>query len=267
MIFIDYPPGGLGNFLAQVITSNGEVFDKHLSFHHSVKKQYSALIPNSPEQFCRQIKSFVPSHEVTVVHSYGHINELRTRWPSATIIQVVARQEIAILLNNMWRKAAVENPNLETALSNRLIKYYKKDTVATRRENYALSYLHFKQNSGYHNTLHPLADIEINFDNLYQDSNLMHAELSKIKKDNDITKIYKVFQSTQQSIIQKNNLYKELVAETISWEQCKHNFDTLDHGIICGMLQEKHNKEFFLPDQDHFELIIPRSYLVKYYEN
>ena len=57
-------------------------------------------------------------------------------------------------------------------------------------------------------------------------------------------------------LIQKNNLYKELVAGSISWEQSKHYFDTIDHGLICGMLQEKHNKEFFLPNQDHFELFI-----------
>jgi hypothetical protein len=256
MIFIDYPPGGLGHFLAQILTTDDELPDNHISFHRNLKKKYSALTLESSEQFCQQIKSFVPSNEVTVTHSFGNINELRTRWPSATIIQVVARQEIAILLNNMWRKAAAANPNSETTLSNRLIQHYKKDTVAIRREDYALSYLYFKQNAGYHNTRHPMTDIEINFDNLYQGPYFMHTELLKIKKEVDITKIDKVFQTTQQPIIQKNNLYKELVAESISWEQHKHYFDTIDHGLICGMLQEKHNREFFLPNQDHFELSI-----------
>ena len=256
MIFIDYPPGGLGNFLAQILTTDGELSDKHISFHRMKGKKYSALTPESSEQFCQQIKTFAPSNEVTVTHSFGNINELRTRWPHATIIQVVARQEIAILLNNMWRKAAGDNPNSETTLSNRLMQHYKKDTVAIRRENYALSYLYFKQNAGYHNTRHPMTDIEIDFDNLYQGPDLMHMELLKIKKDVAITKINKVFQSTQHLIIQKNNLYKELVAGSISWEQSKHYFDTIDHGLICGMLQEKHNKEFFLPNQDHFELFI-----------
>lgn len=256
MIFIDYPPGGLGNFLAQILTNNSELSDTHASFHRSLKKEYSSLTPESSEQFCRQITSFVPKHEVTVTHSFGNINELRNRWPSATIVQVVARQEIAILLNNMWRKAAVDNPNSEKTLSNRLIQHYKKNTVATQRENYARSYLYFKQNAGYHNTRHPLTDIEINFDSLYQGPYLMHTELIKIKTDIDISKINKVFQLTQQPIIQKNNLYKELISGSITWDQSKHYFDTIDHGLICGMLQEKHNKEFFLPNQDHFELII-----------
>jgi len=157
----------------------------------------------------------------------------------------------------MWRKAAPDNPNSKTTMSDRLVQHYEKDTEAVQRENYALSYLYFKQNSGYHNTRHPATDIEINFDNLYHGPDAMHTEFLKIKKDVDVTRINNVFQSTQHTIIQKNNLYKKLVSGSISWEQSKHHFDTLDHGLICGILQEKYNKEFFLPNQEHFELVMP----------
>lgn len=256
MIFIDYPPGGLGNFLAQILTNQLDMFSQHMSFHRNPKKLYSVLTPESGEQFCQQIRSFVPAHEVSVIHSFGNLDQIRIRWPSATIVQIVVRQEIAILLNNMWRKAAADNPNSEETLSKRLIQYYNKDTVATRRENYALNYLYFKQTAGYHNTRHACTDIEINFDNLYQGIDLMFAELFKVKEDVDVEKIYPVFQLTQKPIIEKNKLYKDLVAGSVAWQKIKHNFDTIDHGLICGMLQEKYAREFFLPNQEHFELII-----------
>jgi hypothetical protein len=255
MIIIDYPPGGLGNFLAQVITHTKMNAD-HLSFHQT-PGDYDRLVLESATEFVNAWPNFIINHSVVVIHSFGHLYLVRKRFPQARIIQVVVNNEISIYMNNMYRKACEDNPNSDSTLHEYLIKHYGQDTQPTRRENYALSYLYFLNNKDYHNTVNPLADVIINFDNLYQDFNSFQLELDKITSNN-LEPLFELFVKTQDPIITRTKMYRGIINGIKTYKECADQFDTIDHGLLAGMLQDKYKKEFFLPNQEEFECVIPR---------
>lgn len=257
MIIIDYPPGGLGNFLAQVVTNTIDLNYQQPSFHRN-RNTYDTLSLDTPSDFAQAWPDFVPTSDVFVIHSFGQLDLVRRRYPQSTIIQVVVGKEIAIYMNNMYRKACADNSMTESTLHKYLIQHYGADSTATRRENYALSYLHFLHNQDYHNTPSDYADIIINFDNLYQGFERFQLEINKIKH-NDIPSIFKVFVETQNIIISRTKLYQDIVNGTKNYQECAEHFDTIDHGLLAGMLQDKYNQEFFLPNQETFSCSIPRA--------
>ena len=117
MIFIDYPPGGLGNFLAQCLTNTVNFDNSHVSFHRTKNSYYDRLTPEDSTTFNNVFANYTFEKNVAVIHSYGNLGLVRQHYPDSTIIQVVVDKEIAIFLNNLYRKAAVDNRNSERALN------------------------------------------------------------------------------------------------------------------------------------------------------
>ena len=107
----------------------------------------------------------------------------------------------------------------------------------------------------YHNTPTKYSDIIINFDLLYQNKNSFTEEITKLTTT-DVDKIYKKFVETQQIILDKVAMYQDIVNSSKDYREYSDKFDVIDHGLLCGMLQDKYDREFFLPNQEEFECII-----------
>ena len=191
MIFIDYPPGGLGHFIAQVFTNNFSKED-HVSFHRIKSKSYDAtLSQSSQELFLKKLTKWQPKYPVSIGHSWGAIDQLKNK-VKCKIISVEVNQCWPELFLNVYNKAMVDN-----------LSANKNPSIAECNNFYNYMLTCF-------NVDNSLADIKINFDNFYGSKENFFNEIKKINPDADVNVVYNIFCTTQQPIIDRLKYLKQL---------------------------------------------------------
>ena len=103
MTFIDYPPGGLGNFVAQVLTGQASN-TQALCWHHSAQNYDIALVQPNADAFRAAAASWQPRASLAIGHSWGLIDLIRQRGLTE-IITVQVQHCWLELYVNLWTKA------------------------------------------------------------------------------------------------------------------------------------------------------------------
>jgi hypothetical protein len=90
MVIIDYTPGGLGNFAAQVVTGTAKD-PGGPSFHNNWRWESCAydiqLVCRSQQEFLQRLAQWRPTHSVAICHSHGAGAELK-RLTDSRIISI-----------------------------------------------------------------------------------------------------------------------------------------------------------------------------------
>ena len=189
MIVIDYMPGGLGNFIAQVIT--GFSFDRKrtvASFHHGDVNYDIQLVQRSPDAFREKIVNWKPQYPIAIAHTWNQ-TELLRKHIDCKLYSVVVREKWIELMMNWYLKAVKSDP-----------LYYQ------RGDNYYNAFQHFSAYSNWS------ADAYIEFDNFYKTKDLFVLEIQKLNPNADADKIYDYFCQTQRPIIGHINFLKNYIA-------------------------------------------------------
>ena len=257
MIVIDYPPGGLGNFVAQVITNSINYDDSNLSFHRTTTTAKdiidSELTVDSEESFLQNITTWASTAEVCLIHSYGQLDKLIEKVNSSIYYQIVVSKKIEIYILNQYLKALADNPNGEKYMQDYVEKYFGSAEPWQYREHVYLQY-HWLKTPSYVNTPNKQANI-IYFDNFYKDQNSFCKEIKKINRDIDVNKVYNKFIQTQRFLLDKINLYDSIILAVAqgSNKTIPENLSMIDQGIISGMLSDQYkNIEFQLPNNNNW---------------
>jgi len=182
MIIVDYPPGGLGNFAAQVIT--GTVRDPgHAVFHKNFHWGYYDIQLVQPTQadFLHQLAQWQPQHSVAICHSHGAAAELR-RYRDARIISIRPVNRWLQLWLNRELKAVPSN-TVQTTHS--LKWHYHAIRCMKIQESYPID--------------HEL----LNFDNFYSGSEGFRHNIQQLSPQADCDGLYDLFNRTQRPILDR----------------------------------------------------------------
>jgi hypothetical protein len=187
MIIVDYPPGGLGNFAAQVITDT--VFNcGHPSFHENHKAYDIQLVQKTQADFLDCLAQWQPEYPVAICHSYGNTTEIKNR---------VDCRIISIQPVNNWLQLWV----------NKELKAVPKNAVQTTQ-----SYeWYYHALSGFKNMWEDLTvDELVNFDNFYLGPEEFYHNIQQLNPAADAEYIYDIFVNTQQPILDRMAKLKQL---------------------------------------------------------
>ena len=201
MIIVDYPPGGLGNFIAQILT-NTVRNPKHVSFHRNIASYDIKLLKNSDKEFLSVLESWKPKGTVAISHSFGAIGAAKTRF-DCKIISVRAKQYWPQLYLNLYMKASADDP------------YHQENSY----EWYYRRYQNLINTWSY-----PEVDEILNFDEFYQDATKFYQVVTKLNPKADAHKIYDIFCTTQKPVLDKM-IYLKQIADTLGDVSHLNNFD------------------------------------------
>lgn len=238
MIIIDYPPGGLGHFLAQCV--RGTIIEDaigHLSFHDREDPAYDYFLADSKESFFEKLPLHEPTSDLMICHSWGQLASIKKKYPDSYIVQVVVKDRIDIHINNVYRKAVRGSKKSILEFFEHLNQHWDRVSVSSAtRVDIALRYVRSAMASMEHwyYAPDPSADAHIIFDNLYLDIESMDKELKKIGSKSDTRVAWNVLQRTQKLILDKVKLYP-MVLNNLSEIDQNPNLDDIDKGIIIGM--------------------------------
>lgn len=239
MIIIDYPPGGLGNFLAQCAQGSiNENSIDNLSFHNSwMSITYDYHLVDKEQEFFAKLPLHKPTSDLVICHSWGRLSFVREKYPDSYIVQVIVKDRVDIYLNNLYRKTYKDEEEFLMATSEYLTRHWDKTSFSSaRRIDIASRYIRSTMTSleRWHHSPDPLADAYINFDNLYQDIESMSTELKKIGSKTGAEAAWNILQKTQKTILDKVKLYP-LILNNLSEMDKNPDLDDIDKGIIIGM--------------------------------
>lgn len=253
MIIIDYPPGGLGNFVAQVITDSIDYNSPNLSFHSTTNRDVINLeLLVEEELFLQKVATWLPTTEICLAHSHGHLDKLIEK-VTAIYYQVVVSEKIEIYILNQQLKAVASMANGKEYMQEYIEKHFDSAEPWQYRENFYLQYLWLKTPS-YINTPNKQANI-VYFDNFYKDQLAFYEEIKKINKDIDVHKVYNKFIQSQRFLLDKISLYDSIILAVRQGinKTIPKDLSMIDQGIISGMLSDQYkNIEFQLPNNNNW---------------
>jgi len=215
MVIINYSPGGLGNFAAQVVT--GTVTDPgNSSFHtnfHSGSAYDIQLVPQKTQaEFLHSLAEWRPTRPVAICHSYGAAAELE-RYTDSRII--------SIRPVNRWLQLFL----------NRELKAVHQDVVPPARsyEWYYQAIRWMKIHESY-----PINHELVNFDNFYSGPELFRRTIQQLNPQADSDQLYHLFNQTQQPI---RDLMAELEQLASTNQDIQHR-SNLEQAIITWIRQD-----------------------------
>jgi hypothetical protein len=176
MIIIDYPPGGLGNFAAQVVT-NTVINSGDPSFHKNPRAYDIQLVQPSQADFLNCLAQWQPKYPVAICHSYGAAAEIKKR---------VDCRIISIQPVDNWLQLHV-NKELKAVPQGR--------PVQNSYEWYYYAPLSLKTTWAY-----PVVDELVNFDNFYLGPAEFDHNIQQLNPSAPSELLYRIFNQTQQAV-------------------------------------------------------------------
>ena len=219
MIIIDYPPGGLGNFVAQIITNTVENIN-HVSFHRNwetIDKHYDIqLVQRSKELFLSVLNTWKPKHRLAIAHGFGAIHEVKNR---------VNCEIISIRPVNNWLQLFL-NKEMKAAADDRL-----RSEQQTTYDFYCRTYANIKAICDW-----PVVGKFVNFDDFYQGQEKFYQLVHELNPNADAEKIYEIFCVTQKPILDKLEYLKQL---SITNDSTDH-LNNFDRAVVDGLKASMH---------------------------
>lgn len=246
-VLIDYPPGGLGNFIAQIFTNSIDLNLFYLAYHSTQDRNYDdSLISSTKEEFLSKLKTWEPTSTVTIIHSFGTLDSFNF---SGKVYQVVVEDDmISYILAQQIKTGAINGDSLK----NYIEQNYGTFSNSTVRENYAYQYQYLRSNKTFINSASSRADVIISFDNFYKDEKSFIAEVKKINPSIETERLYEHFITTQMPIVERKNLYLKIldcIKKNVIFDM--PNLSIIDQGILSGLLNELYPiVEWQLPNQE-----------------
>ena len=238
-IVIDYPPGGLGNFVAQVYTDtvSPNVFS-HIFHRNKIRKYWPPLTkrPDQVLELLSRIRSKTLVEDVAVCHTHGH-SEILSGLDGVEIWSISVTEKFPILFLNKQLKA---NANLSvTDRNNSRIQAPWAQFGCSERETLVREYLYdFKL----HTRVQP-ADKYINFDNFYKSPEDCKAEIEKINTQIDSQSVCQIFYKSQQLIIDRyNKLIGILDQISNNTSADLSTLPVLDQAMIAAILTQRYTQ-------------------------
>lgn len=215
MIFVDYPPGGLGNFVAQILTNNIS-HENHVSFHRSKTQTYDAVLSQSSrELFLKTLDKWRPQHQVCIGHSWGAVDHLK-RKHDCRVYSIRVGQCWPELFLNVYNKAMVDN-----ATANKHPSVDDCDNFY----NYMLRMFDFDRS---------MTDITIDFDSFYGSRDQFLYQVNLINPEADGAAVYNKFCITQQLIVDRLKYLKDLA----QLDRAEHDLASFEK-VLLARLQHK----------------------------
>jgi hypothetical protein len=253
---LDYPPGGLGNFIAQVLVNDNIVSSDNLSFHDNQNKHkwyvslQDASIDDSIDALItlkEKLKDPNLIGKLVIVHTYKHTHEL-LNVPNIKLYQVIIQEYGTILFYNKHLKVYNHfggNPKKTHIIK----KNWNTNEPWVERE---CSVLELKYQQSISNTPTIGVDHHINFDNFYKNKDSFMHEVQRLNPLADVERLYRIFCDSQEPILNKLQLVNGII-NTI-----KQGIDTdishlepLDQAVVAGLLNNEYkNFEWQLPNKN-----------------
>jgi hypothetical protein len=246
---ISAPPGGLGHFLSRIIAKEYNYDVSARGSYHGLKKTYASQTAQKElaDKIIREV-----DEEVVCLHNFTQQN-LTTIFPNRTVVNIVIDSEWAIYLNNFYRKAIQSSKTVDKKYIDNVNQKFPTSKNALREEFFFLYQALVSGNIEWLDR-RPLG-ICISFGNLYNFDNFL-LEIKKIPNVDltNIDKIWDHFYTAQQPIIQRVSKYQTICDDIVNNSKpiIPKDFDNVDYGIMCGMIQHQHNQDFLNLDNNNW---------------
>ena len=253
---LDFPPGGLGNFIAQVLVNDIIVSSDSLAFHDNQNKQkwYVSLQDDSIDDSIdkliilqEKLKDPTLIGKLVIVHTYEHTKEL-LNVPNIKLYQVIVQEYGTILFYNKHLKVYKHigsNPKKIHIIE----KNWNTNEPWVEREFLVLE---LKYQQSISNTPTVGVDHHINFDNFYKNKDSFIHEVQRLNPIADVKKLYNIFCESQAPVLAKLQLVTGIV------DSIKQGIDVdlsslemLDQAVVAGLLNNEYkNFEWQLPNKN-----------------
>lgn len=102
-VVIDFPPGGLGHFLARVLNNDYDFQAGSLGEFHSQKHNYES-VTSSKENFEKTFEHSDKTKNIICLHNFNNI-DLRSYFPNHKLVNVYLDNRLDVFTNNFYYKA------------------------------------------------------------------------------------------------------------------------------------------------------------------
>ena len=216
MIIVDYPPGGLGNFAAQVITDT-VINTGQPSFHNNHSRESRAydiqLVCRSQQEFLHRLAEWQPTHSVAICHSHGAVAELK-RYTNYRIISIrPVKRWLQLYLNKQLK--AMPQATMPAAQS--YDWHYRAIESMKTQESYSID--------------HEL----LNFDHFYSGPEQFRHTIQQLNPLADSDGLYHLFNQTQQPILDQIAQLEQLAE---SGRAIQHRTN-LEQALIAWIRQDR----------------------------
>lgn len=256
-ILIDYPPGGLGNFIAQVrinsLIDPDSIQPGSMSFHQRAGQNYYrheydiswlGIAPmdresrlSGPPEHC--------DHDTVLVHSWGQGHRIAQHMGCDGIWHVRVQHCRTALFLNWWLKAS--RGNIDALVQTDTIKNHPRitaDMPSTVLQRFACWYhvVHQHQWQPWVFSLpcYPVAKV-VEFDRFYGTRSGFCRQIQEINPDIDSMSVYELFQRSQGPILQRLSDHDRVIRSIQQQEHAvaiPNSWTPIDHALLMYQLDQ-----------------------------
>jgi hypothetical protein len=252
-VLIDYPPGGLGNFIAQLrvgsVVDPDTIKKNSLSFHQRADNYDASWLAVARSDFRKRLAGPVerPVYDTVVAHSWGMAPEMARHMNNARIWNVQINDHRVPLILNRWLKAARGDVSY-------LSVKIRCPCIMRLKQYEVVKYINRVESWAFGKTDYQVEKV-IMFDKFYGSLDLFFSQVIDINPDLDPEPIWRLFQRTQHPVLDRYQRYQDIVMAVDTGTSIKipDQFTPLDHGLIAYMLENRFpDVNFSLPAQEHW---------------
>ena len=227
------PPGGLGHFLARIVSGEYNFTVTSAGSYHSLKKEYSSQTTQIDE-FDNIIHD--TDQKVICLHNFDNRN-LSTSFADRIIVNIIIDDNYEVYLNNFFRKAVQSSDSYCAKYLQESQKRFPTSDNYLREE-----FFFMYQSIVNHEILWlPQQPVGINllFSSFYKKKLFIDGLLKVPGLSLDhYEEIWNHFITAQQPIINRVELYQPICDQLIQGKTpiIPEYFDNIDFGIMCGMI-------------------------------
>jgi hypothetical protein len=239
-VVIDFPPGGLGHFIARVLNNDYNFQSGKLGEFHSQEHNYES-ITGSFENFEKNFQKSDKNKNVVCLHNFNNTN-LGYYFPDHKLINVFLDDKLDIYTNNFYYKAIGSDYTTKKNFIDKVKEKYPNSPNAIREE-----FFNFYSWLSESSLVNEKPDyINLPFSWIYR-----FDKLNKFFKNNDLIipanleEIHRDFLVKQSNIVEKSKNYS-LILENISNRknyQIPKEFNDVDFGIVSSMVYKLTGKD------------------------
>jgi hypothetical protein len=233
------PPGGLGHFLARVLSSEYDFTVSDTGSYHDLSKNYKSLTSAIDGWDNKLIDS---TETVICIHNFDN-RDLTTVFSNRLQVDIIVDGCWEIYLNNFYRKAIASSATVEDQFLKDCQKKFLH--INSVREEFFFLYQHLSQG-----TVHWLptksTKTEFKFSYFYNWEKFYQTVQSIVKIESELLQpIWEHFITAQQHVIDRTNQYVKICNDinTNVTPTIPENFDNIDFGIMSGMYYLKYQKD------------------------
>lgn len=239
-VVIDFPPGGLGHFLARVLNNDYDFQSGLLGEFHSQQHSYESAT-SSKEDFEKTFESSNKNKNVICLHNFNN-TDLRSYFPNHKLINIFLDDMLEVFTNNFYYKAIGSNKTTKKNFLSDIESKYANSFAPIREEFY--NFCSWLPNSDW--TKQKLNYINLPFSHVYNYDRLKELfDSCELLVPNNFKEIHDDFLLKQSGVLHKFSQYSEIlkcISNRTSYK-IPQEFNDVDFGIISSMIYKSTGKD------------------------